>query len=185
MLWTSGESQHWLAVVAQHHAMSPKKFNIFNLERWGERRRWMPHYGIHIACIVRFFVARSDLACNRISTLTLYVILWRSSHSLLWVWTHLEDRSCGLNKIWSCALTDPWTRLWTHLPYGNSQSPFAISDWLNNPSRRKKSACVPVYGQQISQMSTALWLNFKNILFIYLLTYESWGFQFFSLINSP
>ncbi len=74
-----------MAVVAQHHAMPPENFNIFNFEQWGNRdvRR-------HIAYSQTFFrVAWSDIAYNRVFTLTLYVILWRSS---LLVWTHLKCR---------------------------------------------------------------------------------------------
>ncbi len=88
MSLTSGETQHFLAVAAQCHAMLPKKFNFFNFKRWNDEAMNATLHDSRCVCW-EICVAWSDIVCNRVFTLILCVFLWHSSPSLLLVWTHL------------------------------------------------------------------------------------------------
>ncbi len=74
MSLTWGETQHWLAVAAQRHAMSPEKFNFFNFKQWGDGR------------FVAWFTSRVS------PEVTLQLIA-----SLHWFCVY----SCGVHCFWS------------------------------------------------------------------------------------
>ncbi len=115
MLLTSGESQHWLAVAAQHIAISPEKFNILTLRWWGDG---------HLTAWSTSCVQQGS---RRVFTLTW---LLSSSRSSLLVWTSLSIHTihvhthmfslCSQVMVVVCSTTVMQSQLWAFKVNGKS-----------------------------------------------------------------